>query len=587
MNHSFPRKTSLIVVIFFITGAWNIACSSSEMLHRTSPLLPTNIDGQILFSPIDSTTTYLIKADGTVNHTWSSSFLPGVGVRWVGDGTILRTIRVDVGPGGGGAGGGVQKVKWDGTLVWDFRYNTEGKLTHHDVKILPNGNVLLIAWETKTRQEAITAGRNPDNVWSSGLMPDHIVEVKPTGPTSGEIVWEWHVWDHLIQDYDPAKENYGVVADHPELVDINYGIDLMSMVDWLHTNSVDYHEEFDQILLSVHNFNEIWVIDHSTTTQESAGHTGGNSGKGGDLLYRWGNPAAYDAGLVSDQKFFGQHDATWITSGCPGEGNILVFNNGANRPGGWYSSVDEIIPPVNESGEYYLEPGSAYGPDMQTWVYTADPPTSFVAGILSGAERLKSGNTLICDGVAGRFFEVTPQGTTLWEYVNPYPSPGLNNVFKIVYIPPEAPPQPNSPDLDCIGSLSWTKVTPGTTVTGTFQVQNIGDSGSLLNWTINTSSIPWGTWMFIPQEGENLTPEQGPVTIQVTVIAPDEPKTDFEGYIRIENQQDLTDFCVIPVTLKTPLERPHYLGMFFQYLINRILDHLPFLTQWLPKNMGF
>ncbi len=143
-------------------------------------------------------------------------------MRWLGDGTILRTIRVGVGPGGGGAGGGVQKVEWDGTVVWDFRYNTNGDLSHHDVKSLPNGNVLLIAWETKTRTEAIAAGRNPNYVSSNGFMPDHIIEVQPTGPTSGTIVWEWHVWDHLIQDYDSSKANYGVVGDHPELVDINY-----------------------------------------------------------------------------------------------------------------------------------------------------------------------------------------------------------------------------------------------------------------------------------------------------------------------------------------------------------------------------
>jgi len=574
MNDSHENRLPLFFVLFLLIGAWFVPLSSSQVINRNVRLASSSIDGQILFSPMNGATTYLIDSAGVVNHTWSSTYLPGVAVLWLGDGTILRTIRVDVGPGGGGAGGGVQKVEWDGTVVWDFRYNTDGKLTHHDIRTLPNGNVLLIAWETKTRDEAIAAGRDPNNVWAGGLMPDHIIEVKPTGPTSGDIVWEWHVWDHLIQDFDPSKANYGIVADHPELVDINFEVDLMSMVDWLHTNSVDYHEEFDQIILSVHNFNEIWVIDHSTTTEEAAGHSGGNSGKGGDLLYRWGNPAAYDAGVASDQKFFGQHDASWIKPGYPGEGNILVFNNGANRPGGWYSSVDEIVPPVDDAGNYYLEPGSAYEPATQTWVYTADPPQSFVAGILSGAERLQTGNTLICDGVAGRFFEVTPGGTTIWEYVNPYPSPGLNNVFKIVYIPPEAPPEPNVPNLDCSGSLSWTEVKPGAIVTGTFQVQNIGDTGSLLNWTINTSSISWGTWSYSPEEGENLTPEDGPVTIQVSVVAPDEPKSDFEGYVRVENKQDSDDFSVIPVSLITPSERDHQQGIFHQRFWDKILHHL-------------
>jgi Arylsulfotransferase (ASST) len=583
VNHSFALCFQVLFVIFILTGASLIPSSASQTSGPIGGSPFTTIDGQILFSPMDSGATYLISASGVVNHTWSSTYLPGEAVRWLGDGTILRTIKTGFSGGGGGSGGGVQKVSWDGTIEWDFRYDTDGQMTHHDILPLSNGNVLMIAWETKTRQEAIDAGRNPDYISSSGFMPDHIIEVQPTGPTSGDIVWEWHVWDHLIQDYDFSKLNYGVVADHPELVNVNYANDLMSMNDWLHTNSVDYNPQFDQILLSVHNFNEIWVIDHSTTTAEAAGHSGGNSGKGGDLLYRWGNPAAYRAGDSSDQKFYGQHDATWIKPGCPGEGNILVFNNGAGRPGGWYSTVDEIIPPVDASGNYYLESGSSYGPEMQTWMYTADPPQSFIAGVISGAERLTNGDTLICDGVAGRFFEVTPTGTTVWEYVNLYPSPALNNVFKIVYIPPESPPEPDTPNLDCAGSLSWTDVDPGATMTGSFTVDNIGDSGSFLSWTINTSLLSWGTWSFSPESGDGLTPEEGTIDVIVTVIAPEQADTDFEGYIRVENRQDPMDFELIPVSLVTPTSyQPSpwtshpWLQQFFLHhpLLSRLISHL-------------
>jgi hypothetical protein len=508
--------------------------------------------GQILFSPMVSTTTYLIDRNGSVNHTWSSDYFPGEAVRWLGNGTILRTIRIGTGPGSGGTGGGIQRIEWDGTVTWEFRFNTNGNLSHHDIKPLPNGNVLMIAWETKTRAEAIAAGRNPNTIMGNVLMPDCVIEVHPTGPTSGSIVWEWHVWDHLIQDYDSSKANYGVVGDHPELVDLNYVTDSAGLLsDWLHSNSIDYNPGFDQILLSVHNFNEIWVIDHSTTTAEAAGHTGGNSGKGGDLLYRWGNPVAYQAGTTTDQKLFSQHDATWIEPGCPGDGDILIFNNGANRPGGSYSSVDEIVPPVNSTGYYHLDPGCPYGPEHTIWSYTADPPSSFYASYISGAQRLPDGDTLICDGPAGRFFEVTPNGGTVWQFVNSYPSPSLNNVFKICYIPP-GQTHPEVPDLDCTGSLSWTNVQPGETVTGSFQVRNIGGLDSLLNWAINVSSLEWGTWSFHPEVGENLTPEDGPVTVQVSVVAPNQKHSKFEGYIRVENQDNPADFDVIPTFLKTP-----------------------------------
>jgi hypothetical protein len=569
-------RLMVFFIIFLLLGVY-LPLSSSQQVNQTP--LPLNFsEGQILYSPMWATTTYLRHADGSLNRSWASSYFPGVAVWWLGDGTILRTIRTGSGGGAGGSGGGVQKVEWDGTIVWDFRYNTNGVLTHHDVKSLPNGNVLLIAWETKTRAEAIAAGRNPSYVSNQGFKPDHIIEVQPTGPTSGTIVWVWHTWDHLIQDYDSSKANYGVVGDHPELIDVNY--QTSTETDWMHTNSIDYNQEFDQILISIHNFNEIWVIDHSTTTEEAAGHTGGNSGKGGDLLYRWGNPMTYDAGTTSDRKLFNQHDTSWIDKGCPGEGDILIFNNGANRPGSHYSTVDEITPPVNENGEYYLQPGSAYGPTAQTWIYTANPPTSFYAYHISGAWRLPSGNTLITNGETGLIFEVTPEGATVWQY-----NTG-GQVFKVVYIPPQAeepPENDTTPDLDCSGSLSWTDIKPGATVVGSFQVQNIGDNTSLLNWTVNTSSISWGAWSCNPVSGVGLTPEAGSVTVHVYVIAPDEPDSDFEGFLRVENINDPTNFDTIPVTLTTPVSIiPQWVTFLQQLLFNFIHAH-PFLETLINK----
>ena len=546
------------------------------------------MNGQILFAPMTSDTTYLINENGTVKHTWPSNYLPGEAVRWLGNGTILRSIKVGL-SGYGGSGGGVQEVRWDGTITWDFRYNTEGRLSHHDILPLPNGNVLLIAWETKTRNEAITAGRDPSHIWGDTFMPDEIVEVKKTGPASGTIVWEWHAWDHLIQDFDASKQNYGTVADHPELIDLNFGVDFQGITDWLHTNSVDYNPTFDQILLSVHNFNEVWVIDHSTTTVEAAGHTGGRYGRGGDLLYRWGNPQAYRAGSSSDQIFYGPHDATWISPGYPGEGHMLVFNNGLNRPGSLYSTIDEFIPPVNATGYYYLESGSAYGPMARTWIYTANPPTSFYATQLSGAQRLKDGDTLICDGEAGHFFEVTPTGTTVWEYTNNYPTPQMNRVFKIVYIPMSDVPEPR---VEGLGSITWTRIKPGSIVHGSFQVQNNGSAGSVLNWRINTSALSWGAWSFAPDHGENLTPETGPITVDVTMVTPNETRKHFAGFVRIEDTKNPNDYDQIPVSLTTTLtldthqEIPHQtIAWLLQHRI--LLGSLLFLTLLLKNHSSF
>jgi len=576
MKHN-QKSPALIFLLFLVMiGTSFTSVSISKNISSMEEQEAGLINGQILFAPYYGTTTYLIDSTGAINHTWSSSYRPFTEAYWLGNGTILRPII--------SGGGGIQKILWNGTLAWDYRYTVSGCSCHHDIKCLPNGNVLMIVWVTKSRTEAIAAGRNPDTIEGNTFTPDKIIEVQPTGTTSGTVVWEWHVWDHLIQDFDSSKENYGVVGDHPELIDVNFGDPFVG--DWLHTNSVDYNPEFDQILIDVHNFNEVWVIDHSTTTEEAAGHTGGNSGKGGDLLYRWGNPEAYDAGAAGDQKLFFQHDASWIKPGLPGEGHILVFNNGNNRPGGQYSSVDEFAPPVDANGEYYLEPGSAFGPTDYTWSYTANPPNSFYSQVFGGAQRLMDGNTLICNGIPGKFLEVTPDKITVWQYTNPYPTPAQNSVFKIDYIPPEEPPQPpqnDTSDLECTGSLSWTDTEPGSTVIGSFQLQNIGDNDSSLNWTIDSSSISWGTWSFNPESGTRLTPKDGQVTVQVWVVAPNEENTEFQGNLRVENQDNSSDFCVIPVYLKTPLSQDLYFQKFFE----RMFQQFPYAFPILRYLMGY
>ena len=393
-------------------------------------------DGYTLFAPMRSHITYLINNSGEIIQIWDSNYLPGDAVYLLENGILLHTAFAGFNPTfmAGGIGGHVELLDINSNVLWEFRYSNDQYCLHHDVEMLPNGNILMIAWEYKTYAESIAAGRNPDLLFSGEMWPDHIIEVEPTGTSGGNIVWEWHVWDHLIQDYDPSKDNYGVVADHPELIDINF-MSQGTSEDWNHINAIDYNEEFDQILLTSAGQNEIWVIDHSTTTEEAAGHTGGTSGKGGDLLYRWGNPMAYQAGDAGDKKFFFHHDARWVEPGYPGEGHITVFHNGYHRPGEDYSEVFELVPPVDIDGNYYLEPGSAFGPEEPLWIYKAENPPDFFANGQSGAERLPNGNTLICDS-KGVFFEVTPDNKIVWFYSNLF---GGGGVFKINFYPPDYP----------------------------------------------------------------------------------------------------------------------------------------------------
>lgn len=432
-------------VIFIVVM---MASISARAQFRTVGLFlndSSSFNGYTLFAPNSYTNTYLINNEGRLINLWEGTHRPGLSAYLLENGNLLRTALVSNSTfAGGGSGGLIQEFDWEGNLLWEFEYSTDLFYQHHDLERLPNGNTLIIAWEYKDNEEVLGAGRNPSLLSQNFLWPDHIVEVQPDSNGGGTIVWEWHVWDHLIQDYDPAELNYGIVSDHPELVNINFVSNLPNShgADWTHINAVNYNEELDQIMLSIHNFSEIWVIDHSTTTEEAAGHIGGNSGMGGDLLYRWGNPQTYDRGDATDQMLFGQHDAHWIVPGLPGERNILIFNNGRNRPGGQYSTIDEIVPPVDQNGNYLLDPGTTYGPDSLLWTYVDPVPSDFFSPNVSGSQRQPNGNTLICSGTWGRFFEITNEGELVWLYVNPViasgpmyyedPIPGTQNwVFRV------------------------------------------------------------------------------------------------------------------------------------------------------------
>jgi len=399
-------------------------------------------DGYNLIAPLPLGTTWLVDMEGRVLHQWRTPYPPGNSVYLLPDGRLLRAVKPPnaFGFGQGGAGGGIQILDWDGNTLWEHLYANQQHRQHHDIQPLPNGNVLILAWERKTRAEAIQAGRNPRWLETGELWPDTIVELKPKGKWDAEVVWEWHVWDHLVQDHDPTKDNFGVVKDHPELIDINYTA--RGQADWNHLNSIHYNPRLDQIVVSSHNQHELWVIDHSTTTAEAAGHKGGRQGRGGDLLYRWGNPYVYFAGERRDQQLFSQHDARWIPDGFPGAGNFLVFNNGAERAGRGWSSVDEIKPPLLPDGSYRLEPGKAFGPAAPFWRYQAPNRADFYARNISGAQRLPNGNTLICSGPQGRLFEVTPEMEIVWEYILPgigRNPRGATPMFRVTRYPKDHP----------------------------------------------------------------------------------------------------------------------------------------------------
>jgi hypothetical protein len=411
---------------------------------------PESQPGYTLFQPLQAPNAYLIDNGGHPVHQWTTALPPGLMAYLDPNGNLLRAAALPAPSrhpnwaSAIGGGGVIEEYDWDGNLVWTLPWMDAEHFQHHDFKRMPNGNVIFISWEWFSRDEAIAAGRNPATTAAGGFWPDEVIEIQPTPPSGGVVVWEWHAMDHYIQDFDRTKANYGVIADHPELLDINTPTD-DGQQDNNHCNSIDYNAELDQIVLSSRAFSEIWVIDHSTTTAEAASHSGGRQGKGGDILYRWGNPMKYGRGTLADRKLFNQHDAQWIPAGKPGAGNILIYNNGIRRQdGSSYSSIEEIKPPVNPDGSYDITPGLAYGPDTTEWTYESSPRTSFLSPIIAGTERMTNGNTLICEGTVGRLFEVTPDARTVWKWVNPMLASGPVQQGTDLTVDPRIPLQNNA-----------------------------------------------------------------------------------------------------------------------------------------------
>jgi hypothetical protein len=448
--------------------------------HRAAALWPLLLaaqdqapanSGYTLFTPMLSGVTYLLDAAGETVHTWTSD-LPSAGpVVLLSNGNLLRSVRQQNSTTvGGGQGGRLQLLQPDGTVVWDFVLADERLLQHHDIEPTPHGTILLIAWERKSAEETAAAGRDP--ALGAELWSEAVIEIEPHLPDDARVVWEWHLWDHLVQERFPEKANFGSVAEHPERLNVNSnplrsvgGADLTALGaigyggtdeeppsaaaddprprDWIHANALSYDPETDRILLCSRGQSEIWAIDHSTTVAEAAGHAGGRYGRGGDFLARWGNPTNV-TGDIDGQWLSRPHDAHWIPYGLPGYGNILVFNNGPP------SEVIEFRDPLVglDTSPEVLGAASQL---RFVWTCSDIDGQRFGSPVLSGAQRLANGNTLVTVGTSARLVELTPEGRSVWEYRHE-PRPGESRR------PPRAQEQDAGPGR--LGIFRATRIAP-------------------------------------------------------------------------------------------------------------------------------
>ena len=416
MRHQF----SLIALALLLSFQINAQTIGTLLLEEDA------LEGYTFFSPFSGTKSWMVNNCGELINVWDRDFRPGLASYFLENGLVMRTYKPNpVGPFNSASNaGGLELVDWNNNTVWSYELNNSEQISHHDAVYMPNGHMLMLTWELVYEADLVELGRDPEEIAAQGFMwSERIIEVEPVGSNGIDIVWEWHIKDHYIQDFDSTKLNFGTIADHPELFNINLpelnSNDSHPSRDWNHFNSIDYNSDLDQILISVRNSDEIWILDHSTTSQEAASHEGGNSGKGGDILYRWGNASAYNRAPLSDQKLFGQHGVHWIKEGLNDAGKIMIFNNGNGRPGTDYSTIELLEPVQDANGNYILPDDAPFLPDNSDIIYGDLAGEDFFSAYLSNAQRLPNGNTLIMAGSPGRIFEINENRETVWAYEIP------------------------------------------------------------------------------------------------------------------------------------------------------------------------
>ena len=450
-------KLICLLLMFFI-AVTPVPVQAYEAFQGPSEVIQYDPDkafnGYTLFSPFRGKNTYLIDMEGNVVHMWPYPEWAITGAeavekhaRLLEDGTLVRGHKQP-----GATGTKYQMFDWNGNVLWEYEEKREGYNPHHDFKVIWNPELkqktfMYLCQKPLSHEEAIALGCNPELRNNYRSRPDGIVEVD----MYGNVIWEWFITDHLVQDINPDLPNYGIIKDHPEKFDPNFAGGRRG--DWIHINSFDHNEVLDQVVINNSTDSEFFVVDHGATFApgDSKKSIELAASDAGDFIYRWGNPCISDAGdcpssleegqssTNGHQQTFFTHDIQWIREKevtpmkweLPGAGNFLIFDNGRRRLGPTYSSVLEINPYKGDwrKGVYVSQMDAGYSrsggrsPNMVSkqvvWSFKSSMPNAFYGDYISGCQRLPNGNTLICSGPHGHFFEVTKKGEVVWEYISP------------------------------------------------------------------------------------------------------------------------------------------------------------------------
>lgn len=386
--HKHLLCVSVILILLALPILDNVYCldavPASSVSGKSSAIDKSKINqGYMLFAPfstIDNLTengsVYLTDLFGKTLHKWQTKYQALYSILNKNGNLFVELIIPGMNSNfpAGGRTGLIQELDWDGNVLWEYKND---KL-HHDFDILPNGNIVAIVWEPLTKNIASQIkGGVSGTEFNGDMWSDGIIEID----RAKNVVWSWHLGEHINQ----SEEVLSAYTPRAELGHSN-------SLRYVMKNPFDGEEAY---LLSIRHLNSIFLIRK----------------RDGDVI--WRSP--------KDMLSF-QHDATLLANG-----NILVFDNGLNR--------NPKPRPIQGSRVLEINPQT----NNIIWEFNGGQNGTerarFKADIISGAQRLSNGNTLIIDGLRGHMFEVTPDKKIVWDMINPYSSittgPWPNNsIFK-------------------------------------------------------------------------------------------------------------------------------------------------------------
>jgi len=434
-----PLATLLLVTA-------SVAVSAAPSVYPTGTTIydPAKTwNGYTVLSPLATQAVIVIDMNGNVVKRWDGyNDSAGGPARILPGGTVVAAAGAR--PGHQESLELVQR-DFDGKVVWQFDHNQQietrdaktawSTRQHHDWQRsdFPAGYYSPATTPALTGAKTLllTHTSHENAAVAPGLLEDdRLIEIS----WDGKILWQWLASEHI--------DELGFSAEARAAIRARAGTNpARSDFDWLHTNSATYvgpnhwFDEGDQrfapdnVIISSRQASLLAIV-----------------ARDGKIVWRIGPDFSESEALRKIRQIIGQHHAHLIPPGLPGAGNLLVFDNGG-------ASGYGAPTPVALDGQGIFARANSrvleINPVTLELVWSYVSPAQFYSSNISAAQRLPNGNTLVTEGAPGRAFEVTRDGTIVWEYMSPFfgttgPRPA-NSVYRVYRLPYDWIPQLTRP----------------------------------------------------------------------------------------------------------------------------------------------